>query len=149
MEDYYDSSFYFHAGIFQLPVSGVTHMCAGGGHASPPHPACPANGTVVPATSQWSGYRFHEKDPLWFEDGVQLIVRNGDVGGPVSYGTAKCCTPPRLPYAPILLPEAAVSVFGSLGRVSKFSRADNLNMKGGPGVTSTVSSLAWVYEFAE
>ena len=29
MEDYYDSSFYFHAGIFQLPVSGVTHMCAG------------------------------------------------------------------------------------------------------------------------
>ena len=109
MEDYYDSSFYFHAGIFQLPVSGVTHMCAGGGHASPPHPACPANGTAVPATSQWSGYRFHEKDPLWFEDGVQLIVRNGDVGGPVSYGTAKCCTAAP-PCAPILLPEAAVSV---------------------------------------
>ena len=41
MEDYYDSSFYFHAGIFQLPVSGVTHMCSGGGKPGPPHPACP------------------------------------------------------------------------------------------------------------
>ena len=36
------------------------------------------------------GYRLHEKDPLWFEDGAQLLVRNGDVGGPVSYGSAKC-----------------------------------------------------------
>ena len=84
VEDYYDSSFYFHAGIFQLPVSGVTHMCAGG-KAAPPHPACP-NSTQ----SQWSAYRFHEKDPLWFEDGVQLLVRNGDFTGPVPYGAAKC-----------------------------------------------------------
>ena len=25
MEDYYDSSFYFHAGIFQLPVQSTSH----------------------------------------------------------------------------------------------------------------------------
>lgn len=49
MEDYYDSSFYFHAGLFQLPVSGITHMCHGAGASSPPHPACPgaASGSQV------------------------------------------------------------------------------------------------------
>ena len=80
-EDYYDSSFYFHAGIFQLPVSGVTHMCAGAGQADTPHPPCPPDpgNSTPPPTSKWSGYRLHEKDPLWFEDGVQLLVRNGDV----------------------------------------------------------------------
>ena len=67
-------------------------MCAGGGTANPPHPACPPGegSSQAPPESQWSGYRVHEKDPLWFEDGVQLLVRNGDVGGPVSYGSAKC-----------------------------------------------------------
>jgi hypothetical protein len=45
------SAFYFHAGIFQLPVSGVTHMCGSG----LPHPKC--TGT---AQSEWSAYRFHE-----------------------------------------------------------------------------------------
>ena len=50
-----DSSFYFHAGIFQLPVSGITHMCSGNGKADPPHPACPTplNGTT-PKSSRWS-----------------------------------------------------------------------------------------------
>lgn len=77
-------------------VSGVTHMCSGNGQPDPPHPACPPtltskNGSSIYASSsRWSGYRFHEKDPLWFEDGVQLLVRNGDVGGPVPYGSAKC-----------------------------------------------------------
>ena len=32
----------------------------------------------------------HNEDPLFFSDGVQLVFRNGDVGGPVSYGSAKC-----------------------------------------------------------
>eukprot|EP01046_Picozoa_sp_COSAG06_P043491 COSAG06_NODE_5703_length_3313_cov_2.301805_2_plen_178_part_00 len=94
-----------------ISVSGVTHMCSGNGQPDPPHPACPPtpNNTAAttttdatssstststswtyPSTSRWSGYRFHEKDPLWFEGGVQLLVRNGDVGGPVSYGSAKC-----------------------------------------------------------
>lgn len=130
-------------------------MCSGGGRPDPPHPACPADTAAgpPPKTSRWSGYRFHERDPLWFEgarpplarpslahlcsapsapparpptrdlspqcarlfavshhrcpefkrpplsalplpcaraDGVQLVVRNGDVGGPVPYGNAKC-----------------------------------------------------------
>ena len=81
-------------------------MCSGNGKPNPPHPACPPIATAAPSstfgqsrkgadyaypsTSRWSGYRFHERDPLWFENGVQLLVRNGDVGGPVSYGSAKC-----------------------------------------------------------
>ena len=55
MEDYYDSSFYFHAGIFQNPVSGITHLCDYplNAYDEPAHPPCPGN------TSRWSGYRLH------------------------------------------------------------------------------------------
>eukprot|EP00729_Bicosta_minor_P014373 gene14373-20223_t len=86
MEDYYDSSFYFHAGTFQLSASGVTHMCSGGTAHSTPHPACGGG----KALSEWSAYRFHHRDPLFFSGGVQLLFRNGDVGDKVSYGNAKC-----------------------------------------------------------
>jgi len=89
MEDYYDSSYYFHSGLFQLPVSGVTHMCTDSSTRSPPHPACASN-KLNRHLSEWSGYRFHDKDPLFFHHGVQLLVRNGDVEEKVSYGTAKC-----------------------------------------------------------
>eukprot|EP00039_Didymoeca_costata_P031306 m.34108 g.34108 ORF g.34108 m.34108 type:complete len:514 (-) comp8671_c0_seq2:2448-3989(-) len=89
MEDYYDSSFYFHAGLFTLPASGVTHMCSGCSPTScpksPPHPPCSNS-----AYSQWSAYRVHAKDPLYFSDGVQLVFRNGDVGAPLPYGSGKC-----------------------------------------------------------
>ena len=75
MEDYYDSSFYFSAGMFQTEISGVTHMCAGDrkGNRNCCRPNC------SPGPSQWSGYRFHHRDPLWFEGGVQFLVRNGGV----------------------------------------------------------------------
>ena len=50
MEDYYDSFFYFHAGLFQLPISGVTHMCT---TREGDHPACASLRNV----SEWSAYR--------------------------------------------------------------------------------------------
>lgn len=62
MEDYYDSAFYFDGGVFRAPVSGSTHMAAG----------------------EWSGYRFHEMDPLVFSNGVRLQWRNGDVTDPAT-----------------------------------------------------------------
>ena len=45
-----DSSFYFHAGIFQNPVSGITHMCSYPPNSAdePAHPPCLGN------TTQWS-----------------------------------------------------------------------------------------------
>lgn len=61
-EDYYDSGWYFNAGEFHMPVSGFTHFA------------------VNESTSiiQWSAYRFHDQDPLFFNDGFQLVWRNGD-----------------------------------------------------------------------
>ena len=57
MEDYYDSAFYFDGGPFHAPVSGVTHLEA----------------------AAFSGYRFHEMDPIVFSDGMRFQWRNGDV----------------------------------------------------------------------
>ena len=86
MEDYYDSSFYFHAGIFQAPLSGVTKMCAASNApGGTPAPTCD-NAT----RSEFSAYRVHTEAPLWFDGGVRLVARNGDMGGPTPWGGGKC-----------------------------------------------------------
>lgn len=64
MEDYYDSAFYFNGGGFHLPVAGETHKDA--------------------KDFTFSGYRFHEMDPLVFGDGVRMQWRNGDVSDPAT-----------------------------------------------------------------
>jgi len=63
-EDYFDSAWYFNAGEFHLPVSGFTHYNA--------------NSTDV----TWSAYRFHEMDPLAFNNGFRFVWRNGDALSP-------------------------------------------------------------------
>ena len=45
-EDYFDSGWYFDAGEFRMPVSGFTHL------------------KQTDAVTEWSGYRFHDMDPL-------------------------------------------------------------------------------------
>ena len=55
------AAWYFNAGQFHMPVSGYTHDK----HSQ--------NGT------EWSGYRFHEMDPLRFEDGLKFQWRCGDL----------------------------------------------------------------------
>jgi len=62
-EDYFDSAWYFNAGQFTFPVSGFTHLLFQNLPAPP---------------VQWSAYRFHEMDPLQFNDGFELVWRNGD-----------------------------------------------------------------------
>eukprot|EP00757_Euglenozoa_sp_SAG-D1_P006200 gene6200-2537_t len=62
-EDFFDSAFYFNGGEFHLPVSGYTHQ------------GTRSNGTGV----TWSAYRFHEEDPIPFEDGFRFEWRNGDM----------------------------------------------------------------------
>eukprot|EP00055_Hartaetosiga_balthica_P013502 m.69724 g.69724 ORF g.69724 m.69724 type:complete len:375 (+) comp8281_c0_seq6:792-1916(+) len=59
-EDYFDSGWYFNAGEFHFPVSGFTHINQ-------------TNGV------EWSAYRFHEMDPLFFSDGLKFVWRNGDM----------------------------------------------------------------------
>eukprot|EP01103_Thecamoeba_quadrilineata_P017355 TRINITY_DN6117_c0_g1_i1.p1 TRINITY_DN6117_c0_g1~~TRINITY_DN6117_c0_g1_i1.p1 ORF type:complete len:438 (-),score=58.40 TRINITY_DN6117_c0_g1_i1:38-1324(-) len=63
-EDYFDSAWYFNAGEFHLPVSGYTHY------------------SQVGDVIQLSAYRFHEMDPLVFDDGFKFVWRNGDVLDP-------------------------------------------------------------------
>jgi len=62
MEDYYDSAFYFDAGLYHGENSGNTHR--------------------DDAQRTWSGYRFHEIDPIVFHDGLRLQWRNGDTTDP-------------------------------------------------------------------
>jgi len=63
-EDYFDSAWYFNAGEFWLDVSGFTHFKDNGNYVT------------------WSAYRFHEMDPLPFQNGFRLVWRNGDVLDP-------------------------------------------------------------------
>jgi hypothetical protein len=116
MEDYYDSSFYFHSGAFQLPSSGVTHICTP--HNVPPHPACADDSAN---TSEFSAYRFHDKDPLFFQDGVKLVVRNGDVDEPIAGG-------PK----------------GYNGKCYNLDRPANYTLNPGKSV---MSSIAWIYRW--
>lgn len=60
-EDFYDSAYYFNAGQFRQENAGLTHFVA--------------NSTTV----YWAAYKFQEVDPLFFNNGVQLVWRNGDV----------------------------------------------------------------------
>jgi len=69
-EDFFDSAWYFNAGEFHLPVSGFTHYASSAG------------------TVEFSAYRFHDMDPLPFENGFKFVWRNGDV----SSGGIKCLT---------------------------------------------------------
>ena len=66
MEDYFDSAFYFNGGDFHAPVSGSTHQVQTGNR------------------TEWSGYRFHEMDPIVFSDGIRFQWRNGDVTDPAT-----------------------------------------------------------------
>jgi len=63
-EDYFDSGWYFNAGPFAFPVAGLTHMSNAAG------------------SSEVSAYRFHETDPLPFDNGFLLHWRNGDMVDP-------------------------------------------------------------------
>jgi len=63
-EDYFDSGWYFDAGEFHMPVSGFTHYAQ--------------NGTYL----TFSAYRFHDMDPLLFNNGFRMVWRNGDATDP-------------------------------------------------------------------
>ena len=72
-EDYYDSGWYFNAGEFRMPVSGFTHLKKEEG------------------VTEWSAYRFHEQDPVRFQDGFRFTWRCGDQVSKDA-GVGKCYT---------------------------------------------------------
>ncbi len=57
-EDYFLGTYYFNRGIFHTPVGGCTHLDA--------------------KNASFSGYRFHEEDPLLFKKGLRFVWRNGE-----------------------------------------------------------------------
>jgi hypothetical protein len=61
-EDYFLGTYYFNAGLFHNPVAGLTH-------GDPDKPG---------SSFRFSAYRFHEDDPIPFQDGLRLVWRNGE-----------------------------------------------------------------------
>jgi len=66
-EDYFDSAFYFDAGPYTLPVSGLTHKGQDGN---------------APFAIEVSAYRFHIMDPIAWKSNFKLVWRNGDTVDP-------------------------------------------------------------------
>ncbi len=59
LEDYFVSSGYFHhRKLFQTPVSGLTHIDV--------------------KENRFTAYRFHDDDPVFFQDGMRLTLRCGE-----------------------------------------------------------------------
>jgi hypothetical protein len=61
-EDYFLGTYYFNAGLYHNPLAGLTH-------ADPDKPG---------SAFRFSAYRFHEDDPIPFQDGLRLTWRNGE-----------------------------------------------------------------------
>ena len=61
-EDYFASAFYFNAGQFRHAMSGFTHYRE-----------------FSNRTLEWSAYRMHDSDPIFFSNGFRFEWRNGDV----------------------------------------------------------------------
>jgi hypothetical protein len=58
MEDYFCGTYYFNRGKYYTPVAGCTHVNEG--------------------DATFSGYRFHDQDPVFFQTGLRLTARCGE-----------------------------------------------------------------------
>lgn len=68
LEDYFLGTYDFNRGRYYTPIAGVTHL--------------------VP-NSEFSAYRFHETDPVFFNSGLRLTLRDGEE----SHGKVFGCRP--------------------------------------------------------
>lgn len=58
LEDYFLGTYYFDTGLYHADIAGLTHF--------------------DPQAGRFSAYRFHDDDPLFFEDGFRLTCRCGE-----------------------------------------------------------------------
>jgi hypothetical protein len=65
LEDYFLGTYYFNRGKYYTPVAGLTHL--------------------VPE-KEFSGYRFHHNDPVFFQNGMRLTIRAGEQINGKMYG---------------------------------------------------------------
>lgn len=75
-EDYPESAFYFNAGLFKGPTSGLSVMSVG--NATQP-------------VSRISFFKLHHREPMIFTNGFRFNIRNGDVTDPKT--GEKCANP--------------------------------------------------------
>jgi len=66
LEDYFLGTYYFNRGRYATPVAGLTHF--------------------NPAENEFSAYRFHEDDPVFFQNGLRLTCRCGEKIGEKVFG---------------------------------------------------------------
>ena len=64
-EDYFQSAFYFDGGLFHFPGAGLGHLNVTG------------RGTLAGRTEA-AMYKVHDRDALFFGDGLAMTWRNGD-----------------------------------------------------------------------
>jgi len=62
LEDYFTGTYYFNRGRFYTEVAGVTNL----------------GKDEQTGEFTFSGYRFHEEDPVFFQKGLRLTLRNGE-----------------------------------------------------------------------
>jgi hypothetical protein len=65
MEDYFLGTYYFNRGRYYTPVAGLTHLAPG---------------------REFSAYRFHDADPVFFHKGMRLTIRAGEKIGDKVFG---------------------------------------------------------------
>jgi hypothetical protein len=64
LEDYFLGTYYFNKGCYHTPIAGLTHY--------------------DPGAHEFSAYRFHDDDPIFFHQGLRLDARCGEtVGGQI------------------------------------------------------------------
>lgn len=66
LEDYFLGTYYFNRGTYHLPQAGLTHKDN--------------------RDSSFSAYRFHDIDPVFFDNGIRLACRCGEKSGDKVFG---------------------------------------------------------------
>lgn len=77
LEDYFLGTYYFDTGLYHADISGLTHFDPGAG--------------------RFSAYRFHDDDPLFFQEGLRLTCRCGETEHGTAQGGAYM-DPPKARY---------------------------------------------------
>jgi hypothetical protein len=79
LEDYFLGTYYFDTGRFYSDISGLTHFDT--------------------EASRFSAYRFHDDDPLFFQNGLRLTCRCGESEhGTLDYNLGDLELPPKTRY---------------------------------------------------
>lgn len=78
LEDYFLGTYYFDTGRYYADIAGLTHFDR--------------------KANTFSAYRFHDDDPLFFDDGLRLTCRNGETEHGTAEGPTAYREPPTTRY---------------------------------------------------